>query len=538
MRHVPVVIAGGGPVGMTLAYDLARRGISCIVAERNPTTTIHPKMDITNGRSMELFRRAGLEERLRNVAVPEDHCFDVAWITTLAGYELHRFAYPSVAELRARICERNDGSQTATPPMRVSQVIIEPVLKQAIDENDRVEVRFACMFERFEPVPGGVVVVLRDADGQEERVRAAYLIGCDGGGSRVRRQLGIGLTGEARVAQRHIVHFESEDQALLQRWGPAWHYQSNQGTLVAQDDRRVWTLLAQLPPGLRVEDPSTLLVRFAGRPFEHRVLLSNSWEPHLVVADSYGFERVLLAGDAAHQYVPTGGYGMNTGVGDAFDLGWKLAAVLRGFGGAGLISSYAQERRPVGLRNCAASGRHVAVRKAIASLYQPDAQPGPDERTAMGERIAGLGNVENESMGIEHGYAYATSPLICDEAGVVPPDDPIIYQPSTVPGVRLPSIILPDGKPLYDQLGDWFTLLLIGYDGDDGFVVAARALGVPLTVVRIDSTYRTTYDTAMILVRPDQHIAWRGEQADEDDAKAVLNRALGRNSAPDAWRPR
>ena len=245
--------------------------------ERNSTTTKHPKMDITNGRSMELFAKAGLADRLRAVSVPEIQPFDVSWITTLTGHELHRFVYPGVAGVRDRIRARNDGSQGSQPPMRVSQVIIEPVLKQAIDEADCVEVRFGWALERFEEDGRGVTVTLQSANGNEERVRADYLVGCDGGGSRVRRLLGIGQSGNARISERYIVHFESDDRQLLQRWGPAWHYQSNRGTLVAQNDHDIWTLLSRFPEKTGPEDvdPSALIADFVGQPIAHAAIVAN-----------------------------------------------------------------------------------------------------------------------------------------------------------------------------------------------------------------------------------------------------------------------
>jgi 2-polyprenyl-6-methoxyphenol hydroxylase-like FAD-dependent oxidoreductase len=189
-----VVIAGGGPVGMTLAYVLAHYGVRSILLERNETTTRHPKMDITNSRSMELFRRVGLADKLRAVAVAESQPFDVSWITTLTGEELHRFVYPSVAEFRERMLARNDGTMPSEPPMRVSQVIIEPVLKAAIDAHPLIDVRFGTAFEAFEQDERGVSVTISSG----ETIRTDYLIGCDGGNSRVRELLGIGLSGQAR----------------------------------------------------------------------------------------------------------------------------------------------------------------------------------------------------------------------------------------------------------------------------------------------------------------------------------------------------
>ena len=186
MKDVQVLIAGGGPVGLTLARDLARRDITCMLVERNLSTTRHPKMDITNARSMELFRRLALADQLRAAAVPESSNFDVSWITSLSGYELHRFRYPSVTEWRQLIRDTNDGSRPGEPPMRVSQVEIEPVLQRGIKAEPRVEARWGVAFEDLSQDAEAVTATLRSADGQTEQVRCSYVIGCDGGQSRVR----------------------------------------------------------------------------------------------------------------------------------------------------------------------------------------------------------------------------------------------------------------------------------------------------------------------------------------------------------------
>jgi 2-polyprenyl-6-methoxyphenol hydroxylase-like FAD-dependent oxidoreductase len=535
MRQYPVVIAGGGPVGMTLALVLARLGTRCLLVERNPTTTRHPKMDITNARTMEIFRCLGLVDALRAVAVPEEHCFDVAWITTLAGHELHRFHLDSVTQWRARIAATNDGTMPREAPMRVSQVAIEPVLQRAVLAEPLVEARWGVAFEDCVADPAGVTVTLRRQEGgATETVRCAYLAGCDGGGSLVRKAMDIALEGRAAVMPRFMTHFRSDARDVLQRWGVTWHLQSAFATLIAQDDRETWTLQSRFPQGAAPEsvDPSALLRSFCGGiDIPHEILVANHWTPHLLVAESYGTGRVLLAGDAAHQYIPTGGYGMNTGIGDALDLGWKLAALCQGFGGPGLAASYDAERRPVGRRNRDASARHTDVRIAIGGLYSDalldPGLAGQSARAEAGARIAALGNIENESWGIEHGYCYVASPLVWHEAGIRAPDDSVAYVPTTVPGVRLPSILLGDGRFLHDQLGPWFTLVAVGVAPDAALVAASAKRGLPLKVLRIeDAAAETVYGRGLqMLIRPDQHIAWRGREAAAADA--VIARALG-----------
>lgn len=501
--HVPVLIAGGGPVGMTLARTLALYGVRCLLVERNPTTTRHPKMDITNGRSMELFRRIGVADKLRAVAVPEENNFDISWITSLVGRELHRFRYPSVVEKRLEIRARNDGSQPREPAMRVSQVMIEPVLRDAIVDHPLVDARWGVAFEDFEQDEAGVTVTLRTQEtGATELVRCDFLAGCDGGTSAVRERLGIALEGRAAVAQRYMVHFRSEALELLQAFGVAWHYQRATGTIIAQDDKEIWTLQTRLPPGSDPAsvDPHKLLDDFAGKSFPREILVANPWFTHLLLAERYQGDRVFLAGDAAHQYIPTGGYGMNTGIGDAIDLGWKLAAAVKGFATPGLLKSYERERRPVGFRNRIASERHTGVRLKIAELYQNISDP-----EALGRAIAAQGNAENESWGIEFGYRYD---------GVE--GDPVKYEPTTVPGARLPSTFLSDGSALYDRLGPWFTLLHFGGADPSALIDAAPA---PLDVVYLDEpALASIYEAKLVLVRPDTHVAWRGNGCDDGHA--------------------
>jgi hypothetical protein len=415
-------------------------------------------------------------------------------------------------------------------------VEIEPVLKRAIDAHENVDVRFGVEFREFRQDVDGVTAIVHDGTREADyEIRCKYLIGCDGGGSRVREGAGIALSGESRIMPRFMTHFRSNARALLQRWGIAWHYQSAFATLIAQNDRDIWTLQSRFPAGHVEEtiDPDVLLKKFVGENFEREILVANPWTPHLLVADAYRHERVLIAGDAAHQYIPSGGYGMNTGIADAFDLAWKLAATLLGFGGPELLASYEEERRPIALRNCEGSGRHNDVRAAIARLYEPtigaEGPAGDAARARARAGIVALGNAENESRGLEYGYSYGDSSIVWSEPGIAAPDDPVEYAPTTVPGVRLPSVFLADGTAVFDRLGPWFTLLAFDDADATAVLTVAERRNVPLALLRIrERELAPVYEAPAVLVRPDQHVAWRGTlPRDERTAARIIDRVLG-----------
>jgi 2-polyprenyl-6-methoxyphenol hydroxylase-like FAD-dependent oxidoreductase len=564
-EQVPVLIAGGGPVGLTLALTLAQHGVAAILVERNPSTTRHPKMDITNGRSMELFRHLGVADELRKVAVPEDHPFDVSWVTNLNGWELARFRYPTVAQRQASIRECDDGTMALEPAMRVSQALLEPALKRILESGSpQIDIRFGWALDTFtQDVDGVDAVICCTATGETHSIRAQFLAGCDGAGSVVRTGLGIGLDDIdlRRLAVRelglgrllpaairaylddrekpmdgrvYLIHFTSPNRELFERFGTTWHTQSPEGwTLISQNDRDTWTLHTLLGAGTDADaiEPKQFLFAKLGIEFDCDIICANAWRPRLSLADSYGSGRVWLAGDSAHQVVPAGGYGMNTGVGDAVGLGWMLAAIVQGWGDHRLLDAYEAERRPVAIRNRTASARHTLVRLAIKAAYRKaihtEGWKGERSRRRLGREISDLGNLENEADGIEFGYRYDSSPVICSEPHTATADHMHAYTPGTQPGARPASLLLEDGRAIFDLFGVGFTLLRFADLDVESVAAAAAERGIPLKIVDIREDHaRSLYERNLVLIRPDHHVAWRGDTV-PDQPGAILDHIRG-----------
>lgn len=533
-QEFPVVVAGGGPVGLTTALDLQSRGIRVLVLERNPSTTRHPKMDVTNGRSMELFRRLGIAEMIRDRAVPRENCMDVSWATRLGEWELARFSYPNVHDWRERIRSHNDGTQPLEPNMRLSQVVLEPVLADLLQASPLAEIRFGWAVEDFTQNDTCVLVKARHlATGEVQRIRCQLLAGCDGGGSIVREKLRFELTGQFNVTRVYMTHFRSPAKEFLQRFGVAWHYQTPDGsTLIAQDDEETWTLHCLLPPDTdeAAIDPKALVYCTLGGEFPVEVLQANAWSPHLVVTSRSGSGRVWLAGDAVHQLIPTGGYGMNTGIAESADLAWKFAAVLQGWGGHRLLDTIDSERRPIAQFVVNSSMENMGVRLRIGEQYSPiiheDSEAGAAARLEMSKLILQSGNAENESLGIELGCRCRGSPIICHEADE-PKWDRVRFIPTTWPGSRAPHVFLASGEAMFDLFGSGFTLVRFADIDAEPLLSAAAERGVPLKLLDVrDDNAHAIYERDLVLVRPDHYVAWRGNEA-PSDALAIIDHIRG-----------
>jgi 2-polyprenyl-6-methoxyphenol hydroxylase-like FAD-dependent oxidoreductase len=538
MIKVPVLIAGGGPVGLALAADLNWRGIKTLLVEAREETTSYPKMDVTNSRTMEHFRRLGLAESIRAVAVDDNTAMDCLWATDMRGWLLGTKSNPSAAEHRQQILSNNDGTQPLEPCMRMPQYDLEPFLKRHLEQSENVDVRFGWAVKDFVQDDSGITTTLvSSSTGEEETVRSEFLAGCDGGNSVVRKSLGIRYEGTPSIAPLYMIHFHSKDYDVLQRFGQAWHYHllNTNSVLIAQDDKLSWTLHTMLPPEVDATEanPVEILESCLGLGIDCEIKLAESWTPHLLVARSYGDGRVWLAGDSAHQYIPTGGYGMNTGIADAMDVSWKFSAILQGWGGEKLLSSITEERRGAGLHSRRGARAQWDERLGALMHVSPvilcDDDEGVAARREFSDILDRMQADERGNSGIALGYHYANSSIVRFEGGTPPAEDVWDYQPSTYPGCRAPHVFLENGEALFDQFGEGFTLLRLTDADCSAFEEAAERIEIPLKIVDVrDENVREIYGKELFLIRPDQHIAWRDDIApDAPIAEAILNQVRG-----------
>jgi 2-polyprenyl-6-methoxyphenol hydroxylase-like FAD-dependent oxidoreductase len=540
--HVPVLIAGAGPSGLVLAAELSRHGVASVLVERNEHTTLFPKMDITNGASMELLRRLGVDADLRTVGVGAQHSFDVIFAAGLDGPVHGRWRLPSVDEQRALIAATADGSVPGQPWQRCSQAIFEAMMMDRAHRDPLVDVRQGWRLQNCVQIGDVVAAQLADSDGNTVTVHADYLVGCDGASSRVRSELGIQMDGLKDFITCALVHFRSLDLTNLHALGQFWHvFTANGAILISQNEIDTWTLHQDL--GTQVDDPDPIgdprefVARALGRPIViDDVLASSVWRPNAMLADSYGRGRILLAGDAVHTMIPTGGYGMNTGLGDAVNLGWKLAASVQGWGGQQLLTSYEIERRPIGDRNRTAcvenAMAHLQYRDMVdPQLFEQDDDAGQAHRHQVAQFLAAH-DAENLSLGIELDVRYDNSPVVVPDGSTAPPWDRRTFVPTVRPGHRAPNIVLREQDTLFDQFGPGFTLV----DALDDNCQSSRLLseaahvGLPIRHLTLtDPALATLYQRKLVLVRPDLHIAWSG--TDATDATEIIAHVRGMHTA-------
>jgi len=537
-----VLIVGGGPFGLMLANELGRRGIGVALVDQNPGTTQNAAANATQARTMEHFRRLGFADEVRALGLPPDFPTDVAYFTRFARHELARFSLPSSRDARQLVTALSGSWSAAELPHRCNQKFIEPVLRRHAEALPSVSVNYGHRMTRFREFDDHV-----EADVESEKkhtIKARYLIGADGPRSAVRQGLGIRYGGETGVTRPFVggrmyaVHARIPEFYRAVPHRPAWmnvaFNPERRCFMPAVDGHGEFAFHTQLTSGEhenRVTEAEAIAMvqQTIGLPLRVEVIARAPWTAgHSLVAEEFSRRRVFIGGDAAHLFTPTGGLGYNTAIEDAVNLGWKLAAVLKGSAEPQLLASYEAERRPLALRN-------TAYAKAFAdSLGNPvpapeiedDTPAGEAARRRAGEYYAAHGRAEFNIPGITFGGRYDGSPAIVSDGTTPPPDRANEYVPTACPGGRPPHLWLADGRSLYDGFGLEWTLLRLGTAASTAFVEASRQRSMDLKVVDLKTPEgRDLYGADLALIRPDQIVAWRGNS--DAEAEVIVRKMCG-----------
>jgi 2-polyprenyl-6-methoxyphenol hydroxylase-like FAD-dependent oxidoreductase len=528
-NNCQVLVVGAGPVGLALAIELGLRGTKVDVVEERSRAGAQPRAKTTNVRTMTNMRRWGIAEALRDAApLPRDHPTDVAFTTALFGRQL------------ALIPNAFDGAKRRDPrfpePAQwVPQYVVEEVMRERLRAMPSVRLLPATSFVDASQNEVGVQATLRDlTSGETCTLETNYLVGADGARSRVREVMGATMQGDYAFAYNFNLILRIPELGRIPIEPRAIMYwivnPESPGVFSPLDGDELWAFAIMLPPGVREMEDRAIIARATaaiGRPVAIEIVARDIWAAHRLIATRYRHDRMFLAGDACHLHPPFGGYGMNLGIADGVDLGWKLAAVIQGWGGEGLLDSYETERRPVHQRTIAEAIANYAVLSdhLLKADLDADSVKGSDARAEIRREIMATKTREFYTLGVVLGSRYEDSPIIVDDGSPPPPEHHEKFCPSAHPGCLAPHAWLSDGSSLYDRLGQGYTLLRICDEAGEAAAIAAAAAeaGVPLAIVDLrGEDLRSLYDASLALVRPDHYVAWRGTCTDAHDLIATI----------------
>ncbi len=527
IMETDVLIVGGGPVGMAIAVELRYQGIDCIIIEQTNGVVTDPKVSTVGPRSMELCRRWGIAEEIRNAGWPYDHTLDIAWVTAVGGHEIFRVKFPSYAD-------RSLPDYTPEPEQVCPQNWVAPVFMDHLGQYPDGSLRLLTRLDSFEQTDEGVIAQVTNLDSDaREVIHARYMVACDGARSTVRKACGVDSKKfhETTVFQS-IVFYAPYLAAQLKQHNAMVFYLVNptlQEPLRAVDGRGHYRLILKPHEDGRLRDPLEGIREAIAIDTPIKVISNLQWHLTHRVAEHFRHGNIFFVGDSAHTLSPSGGFGMNTGIGDALDLGWKLAASLKGWAGSNLLDTYETERRPIAVRNLEEANANLerTQKRAIPPAIMSDSPEGEQIRISMAEGME-RSNVKREfdAPGVHFGFRYESPAIIPD--GTPPSDDASQWTQSSYPGCRAPHAWLESGKSTLDLFGHGFVLMCFKEQQKvEIFKKSCQQRSVPLTVQQIDNPeIAKLYERAYVLVRPDGHVAWRGDILPEDPS-GLIDRVRG-----------
>ncbi|AMG87253.1 FAD-dependent oxidoreductase [Bordetella bronchiseptica] len=534
----PVIVVGAGPVGLTVAMDMASRGVSVLVLERRHRGEAPSvKCNHVSARSMEVFRRLGVAQAVRAAGLPDEYPHDVAYRTSATGIELTRIPIPGRAGRQRKDTGPDTNWPTMEPPHRINQIYLEPILFEHAAGMERIAIRNRVEVTEIEQDDEGVTVHARDLDsGESLRMRADYLVGCDGGRSAIRTAIGAKLVGDAVIQRVQSSYIRAPQLRQLFKHEPAWATftlnPARCGNMYAIDGKELWLVhnyLRDEEPDFESVDRDLCIRRIlgVGEDFEYELISKEDWYGRRLVADRFRDRRVFICGDAAHLWVPYAGYGMNAGIADAANLAWLLAATVNGWADARILDAYVSERHPITSQVSYFVMDHAHAmateRRIVPENIEAQDEAGAAVRAQVGERAYALNVQQYCCAGLNFGYFYDQSPLIAYDGESQPAYTMGDFTPSTVPGCRTPHFQLADGASLYDAMGDGYTVLRLKAGVDvQPLVEAAARRGMPLRVLDLEGEDAPpAYRHALVISRPDQHVAWRGDTLPADPQALV-----------------
>ena len=529
VSDVDVLIVGGGPVGLTLAIDLAWRGIDVTVVEtRAAAEPPEPKCNHVAARTMEIFRRLGLSEKVRNSGLPADYPHDISYRTTFTGLELTRISIPCRRDRFTRTDGPDCNWPTAEPPHRINQIFLEPILFAHAAADPHIRIINRTSVEDVGIGDGFADVTLRNLDtGSANAMRCRYLVGCDGARSVVRKAIGAAFEGDAVIQRVQSTYIRSADLISRQQVAPAWGTGAinprRSGMVYAIDGRERWLVHNYMKPGegdFDAVDRDACIRTILGvsADFQYEIISKEDWVGRRLIASKFRERCAFIAGDAAHIWVPYAGYGMNAGIADATNLSWMLAAHRNGWAPASILDAYEAERMPITsqVSRFAMSHAEAEIRRrgAVPATIEEAGADGDRVRQEVGKLTYDINVQQYACAGLNFGSYYDRSPIIAYD-GVSPPSYTMgSYTPSTVPGCRTPHLWDADGVSLYDRMGPEFTLLRFDPAADAApLVLAAGERKLPLKVLDVTAPPEIAREASLVMSRPDQHVAWRGDCA-------------------------